>query len=135
MAKWKIKDKYDKVPCRSLCEKLPRDLFSDTEYIWFKDPEYPRHRGWMLSSRLILQALWGRKPEELIPAPTADELLEKFPSVESYELCMYLQHSPGKAWNLDFQNRGWNGAVFDRGSTLVTAICKCYLKYRKESNR
>lgn len=136
MAKRKIKINYDKVPCRSLCEKLPRDLFSDTQYIWFKDSEYPRHRGWCLAPRALWGAVYGLESEDCIPAPTADELLEKFPSVESYNLCVYLQHSPGKLWNLDFQNRGWNDAVFATDRNLVSAICKCYLQqYRKEKSK
>ena len=136
MAKRKIKSRYDKVPCRSLCEKLPRDLFSDTEWVWTKDAEYPGHKGWSLAPRELWEAVYGLESEEFIPAPTADELLEKFPSVESYKLRIYLQHSPGELWNLNFQNSSWNDAAFAAERNLVSAICKCYLQqYRKEKSK
>lgn len=136
MSKRKIKSEKDKVPCRSLCEKLPRDLFSDTGYVWWYDAEYPRNRGWCITLRLLLERGRGFDSSKCIPAPTVDELFEKFPAIGTGELRIiptykrFVSH-----WELEALCPSWNSTTHVKGKTFADAVCKLYLSLRNEFKR
>ena len=133
MAKRKIKCKKDKVSCRSLCEKLPRDLFSDTEYVWWHDTEWHK---WYVTSRALLERAWGWKPSECVPAPTVDELFEKFPAITTGELRIIpTYHSLFHRWEVCARCPTWNSEVNAKGRTFVSAVCNLYLSLKKEFER
>ena len=133
--KW-IKCKKDKVPCRSLCEKLPRDLFSDTEYVWWYDAEYPHNRGWCITIRVLLERGWNFDSSKCIPAPTVDELFEKFPAILTGELRIIpTYYSLSNQWEVYAECPTWNSAVNAKGRTFVSAVCNLYLSLRKEFER
>lgn len=125
MTRRKIKDKKDKVPCRSLCEKLPRDLFSDTAYVWWHDTELHK---WYITSRLLLERGWGWKPLECVPAPTVDELLEKLPAIGTGELRIIPIYTRfASHWELEALCPSWNSTIHVKGKTFADAVCKLYL--------
>lgn len=121
----------DKVPCRSLCEKLPRDLFSDTEYVWAYGNTYKRTKDWRPISRAAAKAFEVEPKEGFVPAPTVDELLEKFPEDSQVHIhregcgtwCVCLGFPFSQ--NLDLH-------VVGSSEKLPGAFCSCYLQYRKK---
>jgi len=126
MGKRKIKSTYDKVPCRSLCEKLPMDLFSDTEYVWIRDPLCKKRKGWGLAYRDFTEGSYGCEPEELVPAPTLDELLDKLPE----QWILHIGDNPGKIYWAHLYSRSVFKAV-QEGKNWLTMVCRCYLQYKK----
>ena len=127
----KYKCHKDKVPCRSLCEKLPRDLFLDTEYVWSHGNTYKRVKDWRLISRVAAEAFEEGPKEGFIPAPTVDELLEKFPEDSQ----VYIHRESDGIWCvcLGFTfSQHLDLHVIGSLIKLPGAICSCYLQYRRK---
>ena len=130
MAKRKIKCKKDKVPCRSLCEKLPRDLFSDTEYVWWHDTA--RHK-WYITSRLLLEKGWGWKPSACIPAPTVDEIMDK---MTNFGEALLTDRLLDGRWAVMYSPDIRSYSCAAESKRPVSAVCDCYLQHiREQQNR
>lgn len=130
MSKRKIKCKKDKVPCRSLCEKLPRDLFSDTEFVWGQDTE--RHK-WYITRRLLLEGGWGWKPSECIPAPTVDEIMDR---MENFGEALFIDRLSDGRWAVTYSPDIRSYSCSAESKKLVSAACDCYLQHiRAQQNR
>ena len=128
----KTKCYKDKIPCRSLCEKLPRDLFSDTEYVWAYGNTYKRTKDWRPLSRAAAKAFEEEPKGGFIPAPTGDELLEKLPAY-GYS---YIYRAKEGLWYVRIGDPDSTPleprVVYGCSTKLPAAVCSCYLKYRRK---
>ena len=135
MKKRRIRHLRDKLPCRSLCEKLPKDLFVNTEYVWECPKDFRGGMCWFPISRIAAECYLS-KENKIVPAPTVDELFEKFPAISTGELRIiptykrFVSH-----WELEASCPSWNSTTHVKGKTFADAVCKLYLSLRKEFKR
>ena len=135
MKKRRIRHYRDKIPCRSLCEKLPKDLFANTEYVWEYSKDFRGGMSWFPISRTTAEVFLP-KENKIVPAPTVDELLEKFPAVGTGELRIIPTYKRlASHWELEALCPSWNSTTHVKGKTFVDAVCKLYLSLRKEFER
>ena len=119
------------VPGPRLCQKLPKEVFSKSIFMWYRSSA--TQNKWKFCARLGgCKYPWSN----WVPAPTVDELLEKFPAIDTGELRIIPTYTHFVShWELEVSCPDWNSTTHVKGKTFVAAVCKLYLSLRKEFER